>query len=65
MFFFPAQEFTAQQLALLENDTTQIEQRDREIMKIAQSIKELGDIFKELSTLIIDQVRRRVWVLAL
>lgn len=49
------QGFTTQQLELLENDSATIQQREREVRKIAESIKELGDIFKELSTLIIDQ----------
>eukprot|EP00123_Amoebidium_parasiticum_P014098 comp22327_c0_seq1/m.33186 comp22327_c0_seq1/g.33186 ORF comp22327_c0_seq1/g.33186 comp22327_c0_seq1/m.33186 type:complete len:324 (-) comp22327_c0_seq1:807-1778(-) len=47
--------FTQAQVAQLGEDTAGIEQRDREVAKIVQSIKELGDIFRELSTMVIDQ----------
>jgi len=48
-------EFTEAQLALLQDNTRVINARDREIAKIAASINELSEIFKELSVLIIDQ----------
>jgi len=35
--------------------TEAVQSRDKEIVKIAQSIEELGQIFKELAVLVIDQ----------
>jgi syntaxin 16 len=47
--------FTAQQMALVDDLTSAVQSRDEEIIKIAQSIEELGTIFKELAVLVIDQ----------
>ena len=47
--------FTTQQLAVVDDLTTMVQSRDEEIIKIAQSIEELGTIFKELAVLVIDQ----------
>lgn len=47
--------FTAQQLAVVDDLTSAVQSRDEEIIKIAQSIEELGTIFKELAVLVIDQ----------
>ena len=47
--------FTAQQLAVVDDLTIAVQSRDEEIIKIAQSIEELGTIFKELAVLVIDQ----------
>jgi len=47
--------FTSQQLAVVDDLTAAVHSRDQEIAKIAQSIEELGSIFKELAVLVIDQ----------
>ena len=47
--------FTTQQLAVVDDLTEAVQSRDAEIAKIAQSIEELGTIFKELAVLVIDQ----------
>ena len=47
--------FTTQQMAVVDDLTAAVQSRDREIVKIAQSIEELGTIFKELAVLVIDQ----------
>lgn len=47
--------FTTQQLAVVDDLTEAVQSRDKEIVKIAQSIEELGQIFKELAVLVIDQ----------
>jgi syntaxin 16 len=47
--------FTTQQLAVVDDLTEAVQSRDKEIVKIAQSIEELGTIFKELAVLVIDQ----------
>ena len=47
--------FTTQQLAVVDDLTAAVHSRDQEIVKIAQSIEELGSIFKELAVLVIDQ----------
>ena len=36
-----------------------VQEREKEIIQIAQSINELAEIFKELSILVIEQVRDR------
>jgi syntaxin 16 len=43
------------ELLVLESETVNIKERDREIQKIATSIEELATIFKELGVLVIDQ----------
>lgn len=47
--------FTTQQMAVVDDLTAAVHSRDQEIVKIAQSIEELGTIFKELAVLVIDQ----------
>jgi syntaxin 16 len=47
--------FTTQQVQVVDDLQEAIESRDQEIYKIAQSIEELGTIFKELAVLVIDQ----------
>lgn len=44
-----------QRLAIVEDLQEAVQSRDREIAKIAESIEELGSIFKELAVLVIDQ----------
>jgi len=47
--------FSAQQLTVVDDLQEAVQSRDQEISKIAQSIEELGSIFKELAVLVIDQ----------
>jgi syntaxin 16 len=47
--------FSSQQLAVVDDLTEMVQSRDQEISQIAQSIEELGSIFKELAVLVIDQ----------
>ena len=47
--------FTVQQMSVVDDLTEAVQSRDQEIVKIAQSIEELGAIFKELAVLVIDQ----------
>jgi syntaxin 16 len=47
--------FTTQQMSVVDDLTEAVQSRDQEISKIAQSIEELGAIFKELAVLVIDQ----------
>jgi len=44
-----------QQMALVDDLTEEVQSRDQEIAKIAESIQELSSIFKELAVLVIDQ----------
>lgn len=46
---------TVSQVAMVDDLTEIVQGRDTEIAKIAQSIEELGAIFKELAVLVIDQ----------
>ena len=46
---------STQQMTVVDDLTLQVQSRDKEIAKIAQSIEELGAIFKELAVLVIDQ----------
>jgi len=47
--------FTQQQMSVLEDTETLVQERDEEINKIVKSIEELSTIFKELAVLVIDQ----------
>jgi syntaxin 16 len=44
-----------QSITIVDDLTAAVHSRDQEIAKIAQSIEELGSIFKELAVLVIDQ----------
>lgn len=46
---------SSQQLSVVGDLTEAVHSRDQEIASIAQSIEELGTIFKELAVLVIDQ----------
>ena len=48
-------QFSMQQMAVVDDLTEAVQSRDQEISQIAQSIEELGSIFKELAVLVIDQ----------
>lgn len=52
---FNDMQFSDAQLQLVEDNVLFVQQREKEILRIVQSIQELNDIFKELSTMIVDQ----------
>ncbi|XP_006125393.3 syntaxin-16 isoform X2 [Pelodiscus sinensis] len=47
--------FTNDQLALVEENTLMVEEREREIRQIVQSISDLNEIFRDLGTMIVEQ----------
>lgn len=50
------QGFTGDQMRLVEDNTALIELREKEIQSIVQSISELNEIFRDLATMIVEQV---------
>ena len=50
------QGFTSEQMRLAEENSALIEQREKEIQSIVQSISELNEIFRDLATMIVEQV---------
>lgn len=54
---FPKMGFDDTQQATVDTQRSLIEERDKEIRKIAQSINEIVQIFKDMNDLIIEQVR--------
>uniref|UniRef100_A0A9L0SQC8 Syntaxin-16 n=1 Tax=Equus caballus TaxID=9796 RepID=A0A9L0SQC8_HORSE len=49
--------FTDDQLVLVEQNTLMVEEREREIRQIVQSISDLNEIFRDLGAMIVEQVR--------
>ncbi|CAO2577442.1 Stx16 [Lemmus lemmus] len=49
------QGFTDDQLVLLEKNTLMVEEREREIRQIVQSISDLSEIFRDLGAMIVEQ----------
>ncbi|XP_032830702.2 syntaxin-16 isoform X1 [Petromyzon marinus] len=47
--------FTEEQLQLVEGNTEMVEEREREIRQIAQSISELNEIFRDLAHMVVEQ----------
>ncbi|NXW05764.1 STX16 protein, partial [Fregetta grallaria] len=47
--------FTDDQLALVEHNTLMVEEREREIRQIVQSISDLNEIFRDLGAMIVEQ----------
>nr|XP_013808187.1 PREDICTED: syntaxin-16 isoform X2 [Apteryx mantelli mantelli] len=47
--------FTDDQLALVEQNTLMVEEREREIRQIVQSISDLNEIFRDLGAMIVEQ----------
>lgn len=41
---------------MVEENTTHVKQREKEISLIVQSITDLNDIFKDLASMVVDQV---------
>lgn len=49
-------------MAQLEDNTEIIEQREREIQSIVQSISEINEMYKDLATMIVEQVRSMIFL---
>uniref|UniRef100_A0A9L0S9U5 Syntaxin 16 n=1 Tax=Equus caballus TaxID=9796 RepID=A0A9L0S9U5_HORSE len=47
--------FTDDQLVLVEQNTLMVEEREREIRQIVQSISDLNEIFRDLGAMIVEQ----------
>ncbi|KAH3770010.1 syntaxin-16-like [Dreissena polymorpha] len=47
--------FSQEQVSLVADNTTAVQQRDKEIANIVRSIQDLNDIFKDLSQMVVDQ----------
>ncbi|KAF7711321.1 syntaxin-16 isoform X1 [Silurus meridionalis] len=47
--------FTDDQLALVEQNTVMVEERERDIQQIVQSISDLNEIFRDLATMVVEQ----------
>ena len=56
----PAGRLNTQQLLMLEDDTKVIEEREKEIQHVVQSIVELNTIFKDLAVMVSEQVRQNM-----
>lgn len=50
------QGFTDDQLLLVEQNTVMVEEREREIRQIVQSISDLNEIFRDLASMVVEQV---------
>lgn len=56
------QGFTDDQLMLVEQNTVMVEEREREIRQIVQSISDLNEIFRDLAGMVVEQVSKRALV---
>lgn len=54
--FILPQGFTDDQLMLVEQNTVMVEEREREIRQIVQSISDLNEIFRDLAGMVVEQV---------
>lgn len=59
IFFFLLvfQGFTDDQLMLVEQNSVMVEEREREIRQIVQSISDLNEIFRDLAGMVLEQVK--------
>ena len=55
-FILSFQGFTDDQLMLVEQNTVMVEEREREIRQIVQSISDLNEIFRDLAGMVVEQV---------
>lgn len=51
-----SQGFTDDQLVLVGQNTIMVEDRERDIHQIVQSISDLNEIFRDLATMVVEQV---------
>lgn len=49
---------------LVEQNTLLVEEREREIRQIVQSISDLNEIFRDLGAMIVEQVREFTFLIA-
>lgn len=54
--FLVLQGFTDDQMMLVEQNTVMVEEREREIRQIVQSISDLNEIFRDLAGMVVEQV---------
>lgn len=47
--------FTDDQLVLVQENTLMVEEREREIRQVVQSISDLNEIFRDLATMVVEQ----------
>ena len=59
LFFLLFQGFTDDQLMLMEENTVMVEEREKEIRQIVQSISDLNEIFRDLAGMVVEQVTMR------
>ena len=52
------QGFTAAQMQMTEDNTQYVLEREKEVQQIVRSIHDLNEIFKDLATMVVDQVSR-------
>ena len=55
--FLLSQGFTTDQMRLVEDNTAIVEHREKEIQSIVRSISELNEIFRDLATMVVEQVQ--------
>lgn len=60
--FHVFQGFTDDQMMLVEQNTVMVEEREREIRQIVQSISDLNEIFRDLAGMVVEQVSKRALV---
>lgn len=57
LIYIPSfQGFTDDQLMLVEQNTVMVEEREREIRQVVQSISDLNEIFRDLAGMVVEQV---------
>ena len=44
-------------MLMVENSVAMIEEREKEITAIVQSISEINEMYRDLATMVVDQVR--------
>lgn len=49
-------------MMLVEQNTVMVEEREREIRQIVQSISDLNEIFRDLAGMVVEQVSKRALV---
>ena len=59
------QGFTGQQLATVEQNTALIEEREKEIQSIVQSISEINEMYRDLASMVVEQVRAHSYKLGI
>ena len=54
---FVSQGFSMVQIQEVEDNTEFVQQREREVTHIVRSIQDLNEIFKDVASMVVDQVR--------